>query len=241
MYGITPIDRAWCRNRFEELRYDGMFTPSSIQGSLTFPGFAGGGNWGGAAYDPVNNLVIIKSLTIGTVTHLIPDDSDQELFSGTPGESVGNQDGDPMPGTPYRIMIEEFRSPLGLPCTPPPWGTLTAVDMDSGEIAWERPFGLVRRFGITFPEFLEWGSAIIGGPITTHGGLIFMGASMDKKMRAFDVRTGEELWSHDLPFAGMAVPMTYMEDGVQYIVMAAGGNRRTFTEEGDAIVAFKLP
>ncbi|NDH50243.1 MAG: pyrroloquinoline quinone-dependent dehydrogenase, partial [Proteobacteria bacterium] len=139
------------------------------------------------------------------------------------------------------IRIEEFRSPLGLPCTPPPWGTLTAVDMDSGEIAWERPFGLVRRFGITFPEFLEWGSAIIGGPITTHGGLIFMGASMDKKMRAFDVRTGEELWSHDLPFAGMAVPMTYMEDGVQYIVMAAGGNRRTFTEEGDAIVAFKLP
>jgi len=241
MYGITPIDRAWCRNRFEELRYDGMFTPSSIQGSLTFPGFAGGGNWGGAAYDPVNNLVIIKSLTIGTVTHLIPDDSNQELFSGTPGESVGNQDGDPMPGTPYRIRIEEFRSPLGLPCTPPPWGTLTAVDMDSGEIAWERPFGLVRRFGITFPEFLEWGSAIIGGPITTHGGLIFMGASMDKKMRAFDVRTGEELWSHDLPFAGMAVPMTYMEDGVQYIVMAAGGNRRTFTEEGDAIVAFKLP
>jgi quinoprotein glucose dehydrogenase len=77
--------------------------------------------------------------------------------------------------------------------------------------------------------------------MTTAGGLIFMGASMDKKMRALDVRTGEEVWQAPLPYAGMAVPMSYMANGKQYVIMAAGGNRRTFTEEGDAIVAFALP
>jgi quinoprotein glucose dehydrogenase len=112
--------------------------------------------------------------------------------------------------------------------------------MDSGLIVWQRPFGLGRRFGITVPEFMNWGSAIIGGPITTAGGLIFMGGSMDKKFRALDVDTGEELWAAELPYAGMAVPMSYEVGGKQYVVIAAGGNRRTFTEEGDAIVAYTL-
>jgi quinoprotein glucose dehydrogenase len=242
MYGFTPFDRAWCQNRFDELRYEGMFTPPSIQGSLHFPGFAGGGNWGGAAFDPVNNLLIVKSLNIGTVHNLIPTDGETDAIAeGTPGENMGDPNGDPMPGTNYRTNNRQFLSPLGVPCTPPPWGSLTAIDMDSGQIAWQQPFGRITRYGITFPEFLGWGTSIIGGPITTAGGLIFMGASMDKLFRALDVKTGEELWSHELPYAGMAVPMTYMENGEQYVVMAAGGNRRTFTKEGDAIVAFKLP
>jgi len=133
-----------------------------------------------------------------------------------------------------------FMSPLGIPCTPPPWGSLTAIDMDSGEIRWQMPFGQIRRFGITVPKFMGWGTAMIGGPITTAGGLIFMAASMDKKFRALDVRTGEELWQATLPYAGMAVPMTYMAGGRQYVVIAAGGNRRTYTTEGDALVAFAL-
>jgi len=246
LYGLTPLDRAWCRARFDELRYDGMFTPPSIEGTLHFPGFGGGGNWGGAAYDPGSNQVIIKSLTIATVHHLIPN-PDGGLTpmpapdGSVPGSSYRTGGGDPMPGTPYYTATENFMSPLGVPCTPPPWGTLTAIDMDSGRVNWTIPFGKVRRFGITFPKFLGWGTSILGGPMTTAGGLIFMGASMDKKMRALDVRTGEELWSADLPYAGMAVPMSYMADGRQYVVMAAGGNRRTFTEEGDAIVAFALP
>ena len=105
---------------------------------------------------------------------------------------------------------------------------------------WQIPVGIGRRYGITVPEFMGWGNAIIGGPITTAGGLIFMGGSMDKRFRALDIETGEELWSDELPYAGMAVPMSYMVDGVQYVVIAAGGNRRTYTEEGDAIVAFRL-
>ena len=246
MYGLTPLDRAWCRNRFDELRYEGMFTPPSIEGTLHFPGFGGGGNWGGASFDPNSNLLVIKSMTIATVHHLIPneggaltpmpDPNNQEV----PGSSYRDGLGDPMPGTPFSTATENFMSPLGVPCTPPPWGTLTAVDMDSGTVQWQIPFGKVRRYGITFPEFLDWGTSIIGGPITTAGGLIFMAASMDKKIRALDVRTGEELWQAELPYAGMAVPMSYMADGKQYVVIAAGGNRRTFTDEGDTIVAFVL-
>ena len=146
-----------------------------------------------------------------------------------------------MPGTPYRTLQVNFFSPLGVPCTPPPWGTLTAVNMDSGQISWKIPFGRVRRYGITFPGFLNWGTSIIGGPITTGGGLIFMAASMDKYFRALDVYTGEELWKAELPYAGMAVPMSYMANRKQHVVIAAGGNRRTFTEEGDTLVAFVLP
>ena len=247
LYGLTPLDRWMCQRQFDELRYEGMYTPPSIQGTLHFPGFSGGGNWGGAAFDPNSNLLIIKSLTIGTVHHLIPNPSgaitpmpDPDAQS-VPGSSYRDGGGDPMPGTPYNTSTVEFLSPLGVPCTPPPWGTLTAIDMDAGAVRWQIPFGRIRRFGITFPGFLEWGTSIIGGPITTAGGLIFMAASMDRMIRGLDVRTGEELWQAELPYAGMAVPMSYMANGKQYVVIAAGGNRRTFTEEGDAIVAFALP
>ncbi len=244
LFGLTFMGRSWCKKRFDELRYEGLFTPPSEQGTLHFPGFGGGGNWGGAAFDPNSNLLVIKAMNVGTQHWLIaneggaitpmPDESEPSV----PGSSYRSGGGDPMPGTPYSSMTRNFESPSGVPCTPPPWGTLTAIDMDSGKVVWHRPFGKTRRYGITFPE--SWGSAIIGGPIVTGGGLIFMAASMDKKFRALDIRTGEELWQAQLPYAGMAVPMTYMADGKQYVVIAAGGNRRTFTEEGDAIVAFTL-
>ena len=244
MFGITFLGRSWCRKRFDELRYDGMFTPPSEQGTLHFPGFGGGGNWGGAAFDPKSNLLIIKSMSIGTQHWLIPNEGGAitpmptKDSSQVPGSNYRSGAGDPMPGTPYSTLTRNFQAPSGVPCTPPPWGTLTAIDMDSGKVKWHRPFGRTKRYGMTFPE--SWGSAIIGGPIVTGGGLIFMAASMDKKFRALDVNTGEALWQAKLPYAGMAVPMTYMAEGRQYVVIAAGGNRRTFTDEGDAIVAYAL-
>jgi len=244
MFGMTFLGRSWCRDRFDELRYDGLFTPPSEQGTLHFPGFGGGGNWGGAAFDPASNLLIIKSMTVGTQHWLIPNPGGaitpmpDEDTAEVPGSVYRSGDGDPLPGTPYSSLTRVFEAPTGVPCTPPPWGTLTAIDMDSGKIRWQRPFGRTKRYGMTFPE--SWGSAIIGGPIVTGGGLIFMAASMDKKFRALDVGSGKELWQAELPYAGMAVPMTYMAAGKQYVVIAAGGNRRTFTQEGDTIVAFAL-
>lgn len=244
LFGITFLGRSWCRKRFDELRYEGMFTPPSVQGTLHFPGFGGGGNWGGAAFDPNSNLVIVKAMNVGTQHWLLPNEGGaitplpDENNAGVPGSDYRSGEGDPMPGTPYSTLTRNFSAPSGVPCTPPPWGTLTAVDMDSGKVKWHKPFGRTKRYGMVFPE--SWGSVIIGGPIVTAGGIVVMAASMDKKLRILDVNTGEELWQEKLPYAGMAVPMTYMANGQQYIVIAAGGNRRTFTKEGDAIVAYRL-
>ncbi len=132
-------------------------------------------------------------------------------------------------------------SPLGVPCTPPPWGTVTAIDMGSGKVKWQVPLGQSYRYGITVPESFGWGSPTIGGPIVTGGGLVFIAASLDHHIRALDAATGKELWRGDLPAPGMAVPITYMVNGKQYVVISAGGNFRAETKLGDATVAFTLP
>lgn len=244
MFGLTFLGRSWCEKRFDELRYEGMFTPPSEAGTLHFPGFGGGGNWGGAAFDPGSNLLVIKSMTVGTQHWLLPNENGEITpmptagNSEVPGSSYRDGKGDPMPGTRYATKTEDFVAPSGVPCTPPPWGKLTAIDMDTGKVKWDRPFGQTRRYGMTFPA--SWGSIIIGGPIVTGGGIVIMAASMDKKIRILDINSGEELWQDKLPYAGMAVPMTYMANGKQFIVIAAGGNRRAHTEEGDAIVAYTL-
>ena len=131
-------------------------------------------------------------------------------------------------------------SPLDLPCNPPPWGMLTAVDLSDGTIAWESVLGTVRDLA---PVPLPWklGTPNLGGPIVTAGGVVFIGAAMDDYLRAFDAASGEELWKGRLPAGGQATPMTYEWDGRQYVVIAAGGHSRAGTKLGDSVVAFALP
>ena len=234
IFGITPLDRAWCRNRFESLRYEGIFTPPDPQGALTFPSALGGGNWGGAAYDPGTNLLIVKASNLATTIYLRP-----------------QPDGPSKPSTSYLARVipqvgletdgDDFMSPVGVPCTPPPWGTLTAIDMDSGKRVWQVPLGQSKRYGITVPSWMNWGSPAVGGPTVTAGGLVFVGATLDEKIRAFDVRTGRELWKGSLPAPGMAVPATYSVGGRQFVTIAAGGNAIAGTKLGDAMVTFALP
>jgi quinoprotein glucose dehydrogenase len=138
-------------------------------------------------------------------------------------------------GTPYAARREVLLSPLGLPCNPPPWGTLAAVDMNAGTIKWQVPLGLSPYGG-----FIK-GVPNLGGPIVTASGLVFIAAAMDNHIRAFDVENGTELWRADLPAGGQATPMTYVAGGRQYLVIAAGGHNRLGTTRGDAIVAFALP
>jgi quinoprotein glucose dehydrogenase len=232
MWGLTWFDRDWCRREFRKLRYEGPFTPPSERGSLVFP--FGGGNWGGVAYDRVNNLLIAKGQNLALRVRLIRKDTKEK---DADGKLVGSD----LVGTPYRAEMGLFVSPLGLPCTPPPFGTLSAIDLASGKLRWQVPLGQSRYKGITAPAAFGWGSPNIGGPMVTAGGLVFVGAAMDRKLRAFDVKSGAELWSGELPAPGMAVPMTYEAGGRQYIVIAAGGNARVSPELGDAIVAFALP
>lgn len=234
VFGLTPIDRAWCRKSFDAHRYEGIFTPPSARGSLTFPGPFGGGNWGGATYDSDSNLLIVKSQNLVMSMKLIPIDS-------IPATESGQLNRRRLTGTPYAFEGYHWLSPLGVPCNAPPWGLLTAIDMGTGRIAWQIPLGQARRYGITIPAAFGWGSPNVGGPLSTASGLIFIGASMDSKFRALDVRTGKELWSAKLPAPGMAVPMSYAAAGRQFVVIAAGGNAPAGTRLGDALVAFALP
>jgi quinoprotein glucose dehydrogenase len=233
LFGLTPFDRGWCQARFDELRYEGQYTPPSAQGSILFPSALGGGNWGGAAFDQERNLLIIKAENLATRLKLLP-----QAEEGPPMDYLTR----PLQGTPYRTEGEVFLSPLGIPCTPPPWGTLAAIDMDSGKLRWQIPLGQVKRFGITVPESFGWGAPNIGGPIITGGGLIFVGATFDEKFRALDVETGKELWQTELPITATAMPMTYQgADGRQYVVIAAGGTARAGTGASDYLIAFALP
>jgi quinoprotein glucose dehydrogenase len=134
-----------------------------------------------------------------------------------------------------------FQSPLQIPCTKPPWSTLTAIDMRSGKILWQHPLGQVRKYGVTIPAFFGWGGPAAGGPLMTASGLIFIGASTDRRFRAFDVRTGEEVWRADLPHPGMAVPLSYGVNGRQFVAIAAGSYGFSPSEGDDVIVAFALP
>jgi quinoprotein glucose dehydrogenase len=133
---------------------------------------------------------------------------------------------------------KKFRTPAGYPAVSPPWGTLNAIDLDTGEYLWRRPLG-------EYPALSErgippTGTENYGGPVVTAGGLVFIAATPDEKIRAFDKRTGELVWRADLPAAGFATPSTYTVDGTQYLVVACGGGKLG-APSGDAYVAFALP
>jgi quinoprotein glucose dehydrogenase len=233
LFGLTPIDKAQCQRQFDQMRYEGMFTPPSLKETLLFPSALGGGNWGGAAYDAVNNLLVIKAENLATRLRIVR--------KTAPDAQVQDKDylNRALQGTAYRVEGEIFMSSLGVPCTPPPWGTLAAIDMDSGRLRWQMPLGQIRKVGVNAPA--SWGSPNVGGPIVTAGGLIFIAATMDNQIRALDVLTGQELWRRELPAPGMAVPMTYVAGGRQFVIIAAGGNARVGGAQSDAIIAYALP
>jgi len=232
-WGPTPVDREACKEAISKLRNEGVFTPPSLQGTLYIPGNLGGMNWSGYAFDPIRNLLIVNTNNLIARVRLIPRD---KISSNTEDGNFG-----PQRGTPYVMLRRFLQSPSDLPCGAPPWGTLTAVDMVKGTIRWRIPLGSMKDFGGAHGS-VPPGSISLGGPITTDGGLVFIAGTPDSHIRAFNVETGEELWSAVLPAAGNATAMTYEMIGKQYLVVAAGGHQG-ITEEslGDAIVAFALP
>jgi quinoprotein glucose dehydrogenase len=238
-WGLTPWDRGVCRDRIASLRFDGIYTPPSLEGSIMFPGNAGGSNWGGIAIDPVRQWAFVRSTNLAWIVRLIPRAEFDREKKQDPGHEYG-----PQIGTPYGMRREMLVSPLGLPCVPPPWGTLSAVDLRTGEIRWQVPHGSVRDLA-PIPLPLTLGVPGIGGPIATDTGVVFIAAAMDDYLRAFDSETGRELWKGRLPAGGQATPMTYRVDFAdgsarQYVVIAAGGHARAGTRLGDELVAFAL-
>jgi quinoprotein glucose dehydrogenase len=231
-WGITPWDRGHCREKIEALRFDGAYTPPTAQGSVMIPGNAGGSNWGGVAIDPERQLLVANVMDLPWVVTLFPRAEFEKARAEQPDVEHGVQE-----GTPWGMRRDMLTSNLGLPCNAPPWGTLHAVDLATGDLRWSIPIGDPPLLG-------TWGLPNLGGPLVTKTGLVFLSATFgDSKLRAIDIDTGEVLWKASLPAGGQAVPMTYRVGGRQVVVIAAGGFGRIPVPGnlGDSLVAYALP
>jgi quinoprotein glucose dehydrogenase len=236
-WGLTFYDRGKCADTIKGLLSQGMFTPPSLKGTIERPGYAGGVNWGSVAFDPEHQYAVAVVMDLPMVVTLVPRADLRAM------RNSGNFDKSEFAGmenTPYGMRRELLQSNLGIPCNAPPWGVLVAVDLANGKIAWRVPLGTTRGIA-PWPFWYIKGVPSIGGPLVTKSGLVFVGAAADDYLRAFNVRTGEEIWKGDLPGGGQATPMTYELDGRQFVVIAAGGYAGLGTTKNDALVAFSLP
>jgi len=242
-WGFTVFDRNACRRKIESLRHGGHYEPMMVDGgTLMFPQPGGGSNWGGGAYDPQRNLLITPVSQIPYYVKLIPNEEIDPVAAARPGAGAPMQGPGYIGGTPYGVEQGPLMSPSFTPCTAPPWNMLVAVDMVKGEIKWKVPFGLLDELIPVLSLPLNFGTPSAGGPIVTAGGLIFIGATSDSRVRAYDIDTGEELWQVRAPTSAQATPMTYEIDGRQYIVFAAGGHSWYYAKGiDDYLLAYALP
>jgi len=232
-WGLTAEDVARCRDQIQASRWDGMFTPPSLQGTLVFPGNVGGVNWGSAAYDPTHHVMVANTNRLIAWNKLIPRDQYGDEHKKDQHNRIYGEFGE-QKGAPYGLYRTFLLSPAKVPCNKPPWGTTEAVDLFTGKQVWDVPLG-------TMIPGHQTGSINLGGPMITGGGLVFTAAGMDLFLHAFDLDTGKELWKYQLPAGGHATPMTYTVNGKQYVVIAAGGHGKLGTKQGDYVLAFALP
>ncbi|MEQ9451773.1 MAG: pyrroloquinoline quinone-dependent dehydrogenase [Pseudomonadales bacterium] len=227
-WGVTFIDRGHCRRQLEALQTGPIYTPPSLVGSTYYPSPLGGNNWGAPAVDLQRKIMVANTHHMVMSVQLIPQDQCNEPT------------GFPQKGSRYCVVMNPVTSFLGAPCSPPPWATLSAVDLEAGELLWQVPFGSLEGV-VPWPVHTFFSSGWQqGGPLVTASGLIFIGATMDGYLRAFDIDTGEELWKTRLPTSANGVPMTYTYEGEQFVVLAAGGHWLSPLPAGDHVIAFKL-
>jgi quinoprotein glucose dehydrogenase len=255
MWGATPLDQLWCRIQFRQAAYEGVYTPPTVdQPWIQFPGYNGGTDWGGIAVDPVNGVLIANYNNMPNYNQLVP----REEVDAMGVVSINDPSYDPAAGSgshgsispqaesPYGIRVNAgWRVPFtGLLCKQPPYGGIAAIDLNTREFLWDRPFGSARKngpFGIPSMLPVDIGTPNNGGGVVTASGLFFIGAATDDLFRAVDTETGEELWQVELPAGGQATPMTYEAGGKQIVVINAGGHDFMETPIGDYFIAYALP
>jgi quinoprotein glucose dehydrogenase len=247
MWGGTMFDQMVCRIMFHRLRYEGIFTPPSEQGTLVFPGNLGMFEWGGISVNQDRQIALANPMALPFVSTLIPRNKENPMWPPKEAQhGTGTEAGiQPQYGIPYGVKLGPFLSPLGIPCKEPSWGYISAFDMKTNEIVWKKRVGTIRdsvlgTLGIQLPP-LKIGMPMLGGPMSTAGNLMFLGATQDNYIRAFNVENGDKLWQARLPAGGQATPMTYEINGRQYVVISAGGHGSFGTTMGDYIVAYALP
>ncbi|AZC97719.1 glucose/quinate/shikimate family membrane-bound PQQ-dependent dehydrogenase [Pseudomonas chlororaphis] len=236
MWGATPFDQMLCRIQFKELRYEGQYTPPSIQGSLIYPGNVGVFNWGSVSIDPVRHLLFTSPNYMAFVSKLVPR---AEVAAGSKRESEtsGVQ---PNTGAPYAVIMHPFMSPFGVPCQAPAWGYVAGIDLTTNKVVWKHKNG-TSRDSSPVPIGLPIGVPSMGGSMVTAGGVGFLSGTLDQYIRGYDVNNGKELWKSRLPAGGQATPMSYTgKDGKQYVLVVVGGHGSLGTKMGDYIIAYKL-
>jgi quinoprotein glucose dehydrogenase len=243
VWALTDEDRAACRAAIEPLRNEGIFTPPSTRGTLALPSNIGGAHWGGVAIDEARALAVVPVNRMAAVVQLIPREGfDLEAARRDERRMGEDYEYNMMRGTPYVMRRRLLLSPSRLPCTPPPFGALVAIDLATGLRKWSVPLG---SFSSSVADSVrarmrpDLGSPNLGGPIATAGGLVFIGASLDRWLHAYDAETGAELWHAELPASAKATPMTYrLQSGAQLIAVALGGGDAWGA--GDYVIAFRL-
>lgn len=229
-WGFTFWDRNACRKKIGAVAHGPIYTPIGLAGTALYPAPTGGNNWGSPAVDPNRQIMIATSIQMPMLARLIERDS-----CGTSGKEM------PQTGTPYCVRIDLLASPLGAPCTAPPWGTLAAIDLVSGDKLWDVPLGTLEGMVPLIGHLFD-GSPGFGGPLVTAAGLVFTAASSDHYLRVFDISNGKELRKFKLPTQAASVPMSYRIDqsGRQFIVLSVGGHWSGASESSDHLMAFAL-
>lgn len=246
MWGVSMFDQLWCRVAFRKLRYEGDMTPPSLEGTLQWPGFYGGMNWGSASVNRTNDYLIVNDIRLAQILRLVPRaETDRIIASAKGGGGAGHDGINPQAGAPYGALLTGFMSPLGVPCQNPPFGTMTAIDLKTREVVWQKPLGTTEDtgpLGIKTRLRVPIGTPTLSGALTTGSGLIFYTGTTDYYLRAMDVRTGKELLAKRMPVGGQATPMTFVSPKTkkQYVVVTAGGARQS-PDRGDLVIAYALP
>jgi quinoprotein glucose dehydrogenase len=240
-WGPTEKDREEAQKRIALYTNKGTFTPPTFKGSLMTPGNVGGIHWGGMCVDEKNNILITNINRIAAIIRMLPREKVAEIEKSESKELLRAETGW-QTGTPY-VMKRDYLFKIDsnglIMQTRPPWGTLIAIDLNTGAKKWEVPLGYMLD-PKKYPGAENWGSLNFGGAMVTAGNLVFVAATRDNHLRAFNTQTGAELWKYLLPASAQATPMTYEVNGTQYIVIAAGGHGKLSTKQGDYVMAFAL-